>query len=199
MSIGPFASEPIASVGWSQLSVLAQAASRASTGSSSRGAGVPLDLLLWIGVLIVVVVIGGLVLVHMQKRMLKPPPAGPGAAGIMEELRRMRDAGAMTHEEYEATRKTMARKLAPTQGQGGAARSATARPRSLPEPKREAGSDAGFMYPDAGGGNGHGHHEHGHGHGNHDGSGHGGGDHGGGDGGSDGEGGSNSGGGGGGG
>ena len=85
-------------------------------GASSRGGGVPTALLLWIGVLIVVVVVGGLVLVHVQKRMLRPPSAGPGDAGIMEELRRMRDTGAMTPEEFEATRKAMARKLAPSAG-----------------------------------------------------------------------------------
>lgn len=79
---------------------------------SSRGSGVPTDLLLWIGVLIVVVVAGGLILVQVHKRMLKPPSAGPDVAGIMEELRRMRDTGAMTEEEYEATRRNMARKLA---------------------------------------------------------------------------------------
>lgn len=156
-------SGPIASVDWSQLSVLAQGASRASSGSSSRGAGVPTDLLLWIGVLIVVVVIGGLVLVHMQKRMLKPPPAGPGAAGLMEELRRMRDAGAMTHEEYEATRKAMARKLAPTpHAAGGAALGVTPRSRSVQDRGR-GGGDGGFMSPDAGAGP----HTPGHGHGDH--------------------------------
>lgn len=88
----------------------------ASSGSSPGSGGIPMDLLLWIGILIVVVVVGGLVLMHVHKRMLKPPSAGPGAAGIMDELRRMRDSGAMTQEEYDAARKAMARKLAPTLG-----------------------------------------------------------------------------------
>lgn len=116
---------------------------------SSRGSGVPVDLLIWIGVLIVVVVVGGLVLVHVQKRMLKPPSAGPGAAGIMEELRRMRDSGAMTDEEYEATRKTMARKLAPSATPASAKGSNPAR-RSKGELLGGAG-DAGGHHRDADG------------------------------------------------
>lgn len=103
------------------------AASLASAGTASSRPGVRTDLLLWIGVLIVVVVIGGLVLVHMQKRLLKPPASGPGAAGLMEDLRRMRDTGAMTHEEYDAARKAMARKLAPSGGSSGATSTKAAR------------------------------------------------------------------------
>lgn len=92
----------------------ASGVAQAAAGRSVR-TGVPWDVLIWIGVLIVVVVAGGLVLIHLQKRILKPP-AGAGASGIMEELRRMRDSGAMTEEEYDATRRTMARKLAPSLG-----------------------------------------------------------------------------------
>lgn len=118
------------------------AASLASAGTVSPRPGVRTDLLIWIGVLIVVVVIGGLVLVHMQKRLLKPPTSGPGAAGLMEDLRRMRDTGAMTPEEYDAARKAMARKLAPSGSASGAAPSGTSTKATRSARRRDSGGEA---------------------------------------------------------
>lgn len=143
------ANEVLASLVGSHVDVLLLAQGAATT---TRPPGVPMDLLIWIGVLIVVVVIGGLILVHMQKRMLKPPAAGSGAAGIMEELRRMRDSGAMTHEEYDATRKAMARKLAPSAqspGDGAAPTRSTQRARRRDRGMGDSGgSDGGSFHSD---------------------------------------------------
>lgn len=121
------ASAFLASLSRAYVESLIGAASLASAGTVSPPPGVRTDLLIWIGVLIVVVVIGGLVLVHMQRRLLKPPASGPGAAGLMEDLRRMRDTGAMTNEEYDAARKAMARKLAPSGAASGTASPKAAR------------------------------------------------------------------------
>jgi hypothetical protein len=101
----------------------------ATTGAGApRGASgppkFPVDVLVWIGVLIVVAVVGGLVLVQVRKRVL-----GPGgkesASSAMEELRAMRASGAMSQAEYDATRKAMAKRFAGSmkggeEGAGGA-------------------------------------------------------------------------------
>lgn len=147
------ANEVLTSLVWPHADVLLLAQGAATT----RSPGVPMDLLLWIGVLIVVVVIGGLVLVHMQKRMLKPPGAGPGSAGIMEELRRMRDSGAMTNEEYDAARKAMARKLAPSaqaSGDGAAPTRSTQRARRRDRGKGDSGGEYAGGWLLGGGGDG---------------------------------------------
>jgi hypothetical protein len=71
--------------------------------------------LVWVGVLMAVILVGGLLLMLMRRKLFAPEAGAMSAGGIMEDLRRMRDAGQITQEEYDSIRKNMATRLA----QGG--------------------------------------------------------------------------------
>ena len=81
----------------------------------SRPPGPPTEVLIWVGVLIVVVIVGGLILMYMNKRMSRPDRE-VSSATVMEQLRTMRDTGAMSQAEYDAARLATARRIAPEFG-----------------------------------------------------------------------------------
>ncbi len=81
----------------------------------SRPPGPPTEVLIWVGVLIVVVIVGGLILMYMNKRMSRPDRE-VSSATVMEQLRTMRDSGVMSQAEYDAARLSMARRIAPEFG-----------------------------------------------------------------------------------
>lgn len=62
--------------------------------------------LLWLGALIVVVVVAGLVILAIRRRTLGGND-GASPASLMEEMRRLRDSGQMTPEEFEATKRKL--------------------------------------------------------------------------------------------
>jgi hypothetical protein len=95
-----------------QALALAQAGS-ATTQASSR-------VLLLVGILIGLAVVGGVVVLAFRRNLLKSDSDAGRSVGLAETLRRMRDSGAMSQEEYDRVRKSMARKA------GGA------RPGSMP-------------------------------------------------------------------
>ncbi|GJQ30404.1 MAG: hypothetical protein HBSAPP03_22880 [Phycisphaerae bacterium] len=74
--------------------------------------GDPTKLLLWIGILIVAVVLLFVVLMLAKRKLLGPDKPSAADRGLLDDLRRMRDAGEITPEEYDAARKSMAAKIA---------------------------------------------------------------------------------------
>jgi hypothetical protein len=74
--------------------------------SASREA----QVLLWIGVLVLVVVFGGLSAMYIRRRLLDKDQ-GTAGSGFLDELRAMQRRGEISPEEYEATRKAMSAKI----------------------------------------------------------------------------------------
>ncbi len=74
-------------------------------------------VLLWVGVLIVVAMVGGLVMVLVRRSMLGEPPDS-GDAGLMEQLRGMVERGEMTQEEYDLARRKIVERARAGMGVG---------------------------------------------------------------------------------
>lgn len=68
-------------------------------------------LLMWVGILIVVVMIGTIVLLMVRKRMMAVDAQDRAGFSTMEEMRAMVARGEMTQEEYEQVRKAMIEKI----------------------------------------------------------------------------------------
>lgn len=80
-----------------------------STGESGTPAGIK-KILIPIGGLIVLAVIGGVAVLLARRSMLaKDSAADPG--GMLDDLRKMRDTGQISAEEFDAARKSIAAKL----------------------------------------------------------------------------------------
>jgi|SRR6185295_7846088 len=79
----------------------------AATPDSGTGQAV-----LWIGILIVVAILGGLIMMAVRRRILSKDSLDDGTTSLMDQLRAMRDRGQISPEEYEATRRTMREKMA---------------------------------------------------------------------------------------
>lgn len=62
------------------------------------------SVLIWVGALIVIAMVGGLVMLAVRRRMFSEPDAGADA-GLMEQLRRMVERGEMTQDEYDLARR----------------------------------------------------------------------------------------------
>ncbi len=72
-------------------------------------------VLVIIGLVVVVVTLAGIGILWFRRRVLAPPPGtGEMSQGFLDELRAMRDRGEMSHEEYEAARRSMREKLRAT-------------------------------------------------------------------------------------
>ncbi len=67
---------------------------------------------LWLGILIVVVIAGGVAIMMYRRKVLANDDASASAGGMMDDLRRMRDSGQMSQEEYDAVRRNLAAKIA---------------------------------------------------------------------------------------
>lgn len=68
------------------------------------------QVLIWVGVLIVVVAVGGGVLLAYRRRILDK--GTQDQAGLLDSLRAMRDSGQITPDEFDAARKRMAARVA---------------------------------------------------------------------------------------
>jgi len=120
------------------LQVLAQAGGQRDISSFS----------LWLGVLIVGVVVAGVVLMWVRRRILSDPSGTDAGAGLMANLRRMRDSGEISTQEYDAARKAMATRAAAgmaargqgqgPDGRGRAGRLAGPVTRGVPERESDA-------------------------------------------------------------
>jgi Zn-dependent protease with chaperone function len=80
--------------------------------NSSQRSGDASAVVAWIAVLIGVVLAGGLVMMWLRRRIFMADASAHQAGGLMESLRKMRESGQMSQEEYDATRKAMAARLA---------------------------------------------------------------------------------------
>lgn len=84
----------------------------ASAAAPTPGRGDVGSLLLWLGVLIGVVVLLGLVVLVVRRRALAAERDAQSDRLLMESLRELRASGRMTEEEYAAARRTMAARIA---------------------------------------------------------------------------------------
>lgn len=89
----------------SGLWLIAQQATRQSTSS-------PGQVLAWVAILIVAVVVLGLAVLVLRRKLLSRDDAGMNPTTLMESLRQMRDSGEMSSQEYDAVRKKLAGKVA---------------------------------------------------------------------------------------
>jgi flagellar biosynthesis/type III secretory pathway M-ring protein FliF/YscJ len=67
-------------------------------------------VMLWVGVLIGVLLVAGVVLMLVHRKLLGRGEDAAGDDGLMDSLRRLRDSGRMSKEEFEAAKKTIARR-----------------------------------------------------------------------------------------
>ena len=68
-------------------------------------------VLLWVALLIVVVIGGGVVILIVRRRVLGPGESGRDDVGLMEGLRRAKQAGELSEEEFDQVRRRMAMRL----------------------------------------------------------------------------------------
>ena len=90
--------------------VLASLLAQSGQGSPQRG-GDASAIVVWVVVLIGVIIVGGMLVFVLRRRILAADAAGDHGAGLMDSLRKMRDSGQMSQEEYDATRKAMVARL----------------------------------------------------------------------------------------
>lgn len=64
-----------------------------------------------VGGAIVVLMLGGVAIMLLRKKVLEKDTAGASAAGLMEQLREMHRRGEISDAEYEQTRRTMASRV----------------------------------------------------------------------------------------
>lgn len=86
----------------------------------------------FIGLLIVFLVIGGIVLKYLRRRMLERESALDAPGSLMEELRRLKKTGVLTEAEYEATRRAATVGLRDKIAAGAAASTPRPAPRAQP-------------------------------------------------------------------
>ncbi|CAG0955012.1 hypothetical protein PHYC_00414 [Phycisphaerales bacterium] len=88
----------------------------------------PTRLLLWLGIFIVAVVILGVAIMMVRRRVLGSDMSRETEQGFLDELRQMRDSGKMTKEEYDLARKSLTARLA------GKGQPKVAKPSTRPPP-----------------------------------------------------------------
>lgn len=89
--------------------IMLAAAAATPRGGGSRDLG---PMMLWLGVLMVIVIGAGLGVMWYRRRVLEADSADAAEHGLMAQLRTMRDEGMISPAEYDAMRKSMARKAA---------------------------------------------------------------------------------------
>jgi uncharacterized membrane protein len=70
-----------------------------------------MSAVMWVGVLIVVAVVGGLAILYLRRRVLAEAGDADAQGGLMESLRAMRDSGEISQEEFDAARSSMLRRV----------------------------------------------------------------------------------------
>ena len=86
--------------------------------SRAPGSGNPVgEAWLWIGILIVVTIVGGLGLMWYRRNLLAAAQAG-NDEGFMESIRRLRASGEMSEEEFQAVRRNLIASIRAGEGTG---------------------------------------------------------------------------------
>ncbi|MEM0984377.1 MAG: SHOCT domain-containing protein [Planctomycetota bacterium] len=76
----------------------------AALAQTTQNNGNPVDVLIWVGALIVLVILGGVGIMVLKQRLFAEPSASEESVGLMEELRRAHQRGELTDEQYKAAR-----------------------------------------------------------------------------------------------
>lgn len=88
------------------------------------GASPTSGVLLWVGILIVLAMLGGLAMLMVRRSMLGELPDAGADGGLMDRLRGMVERGEMTRAEFDQARRTIVRRAgarrAPAPEQPGA-------------------------------------------------------------------------------
>jgi hypothetical protein len=113
------------------MALIASSASVAGAQTSNAGRASS-DAFVWAIVLIAVVLVGFTLVFVVRKRALAKGDDTTVQEGFMAELRRLRDSGQISPEEFDATRRTMARKLADRLAPAKQASSKDAPPKPAP-------------------------------------------------------------------
>lgn len=71
----------------------------------------PSQIFFVVGLLIGAAVVLGLVILLVRRKMLGRESAGAEQAGLMDQLRHLRDSGEITPEEFDAARKSMVARM----------------------------------------------------------------------------------------
>lgn len=71
----------------------------------------PSQVFMVVGLLIGAAVVLGLVILLVRRKMLGGESASAQQSGLMDQLRRLRDSGELTPEEYDAARKSMVSRM----------------------------------------------------------------------------------------
>jgi hypothetical protein len=107
---------------------------QSTTGSSA----VSIDVLIWVGALIVAVLILGIVILLVRKKLFTKDADSP--TGLLNDLRRMHKSGELTTEEYDAARKALTTRIAAKMPAGKPVQSAP-RASSAARPPRQSAPD----------------------------------------------------------
>ncbi|MBX3364571.1 MAG: SHOCT domain-containing protein [Phycisphaeraceae bacterium] len=67
----------------------------------------PVEVLFWVGLLIGLTIIGGMLIAAVRKRYANWSETGDDRAEMLEELRRLRKRGELTPEQYEVSRDSL--------------------------------------------------------------------------------------------
>ena len=65
------------------------------------------EVLLWVGILIGLVMVATVVILLLRRRYVEQEPAAPGAGGLLDQLRGMRDRGEISEAEFERTKRAI--------------------------------------------------------------------------------------------
>jgi hypothetical protein len=76
------------------------------------------SILMWVAVLVAAIMVGGLGIMLLRRRVLSRDEGLAASEGLLDSLRRLRDNGEISVDEYNAARKAMASKLAGSAGLG---------------------------------------------------------------------------------
>lgn len=68
--------------------------------------------LLWVAILIGVIIASTAGILLLRKKVLDPDSGRANRAGVLEELRTLRDSGKITTDEFDAARKRMVQRIA---------------------------------------------------------------------------------------
>jgi len=80
------------------------------------------EMWIWIGVLIVVAVLGGLLVMRYRRSLFGAEESlSDGTEGLMRSLRAMRDRGEISQEEFDATKRRMVERIRKSAPAGGRA------------------------------------------------------------------------------
>lgn len=94
----------------STLSFIFATIASTSLAQSASASSRPQQVLLLVGLLMGLTLAGGLVVFLLRRRIFAKTNDMSDDAGLMGSLRKMRDTGQISDEEYETTRKAMARR-----------------------------------------------------------------------------------------